>query len=224
MKNEVIYIDCENTKAVYEHTYLNDERSGFKKTELELVSEKLRKQIAQQKWNNNKERIDLDEWIKQQITSEQNAVFVTLKFRHKYNAEGTKTDISEIEAKRLLNAFLKKTDKGWFSERKIHQRKEGTKRIVFKHMGKTGVNIHYHYVAFTGDVDAQEYADRAKAVWNSLNTVGWVDTERSEFTVVETTTDDFENVSLYCAKEVNKLGAEKSWMINETYLGNSVEV
>jgi len=32
------------------------------------------------------------------------------------------------------------------------------------------------------------------------------------------------DVSLYCAKEVNKLGAEKSWMINETYLGDSVAV
>jgi len=224
MKNEVRYIDCENTKAVYERTYLNDARSGFKKTELELLSEKLRKQIAQKKWNNNKERIDLDEWIKQQITSEQNAVFVTLKFRHKYNAEGVKADISEIEAQRLLNAFLKKTDKGWFRERKIKQRNEGTKRLVFKHMGKTGVNLHYHYVAFTGDVDAQEYVDRAKAVWSSLDTAGWIDTERSEFTVVETTPDDFEDVSLYCAKEVNKLGAEKSWMINETYLGNSVAV
>ena len=44
MKSEVKYIDCESTKAVYEHTYLNDNRSGFKKTELELLSEKLRKQ------------------------------------------------------------------------------------------------------------------------------------------------------------------------------------
>jgi len=224
MKNEVRYIDCDDTKEQYEQTYLNDDRKSFKKTELELLSENLRKQIAQQKWENNNERIDLDEWIKQQVTSEQNAVFVTLKFRHKYNAEGAKTDISEFEAQRLLNAFLKKTDKGWFSERKIQQRKEGTKRLVFKHMGKTGVNVHYHYVAFTGDVAAQEYADRAKAVWNSLDTAGWIDTERSEFTVVETTADDLKDVSLYCAKEVNKLGAEKSWMINETYLGDSVAV
>ena len=224
MKNEVRYIDCENTKAVYEYTYLNDDKNGFKKTELELLRENLRKQSTQHKWDNNKERIDLDAWIKQQIQSEKNAVFVTLKFRHKYNADGAKTDISEVEAQRLLNAFLKKTDKGWFSERKIQQRKEGTKRLVFKHMGKTGVNVHYHYVAFAGAVGAKRYADKAKEVWNSLDIVGWIDTERSEFTVVETTDADFENVSLYCAKEVNKLGAEKSWMINETYLGNSLAV
>jgi len=79
MKNEVRYIDCDDTKEQYEQTYLNDDRKSFKKTELELLSENLRKQIAQQKWENNNERIDLDEWIKQQITSEQNAVFVTLK-------------------------------------------------------------------------------------------------------------------------------------------------
>ena len=91
-------------------------------------------------------------------------------------------------------------------------------------MGKTGVNVHYHYVAFTDDVDAQQYAEKAKEVWISLDKAGWIDTERSEFTVVDTTDGDFENVSLYCAKEVNKLGAEKSWMINETYLGNSVAV
>ena len=222
MKNEVRYIDCDDIKIVYENIYLNEEKTGFRKTKFELLSENLRKQTAQHKWDNNKERIDLDAWIKQQIQSEQNAVFVTLKFRHKYNAEGAKTDIIEIEAQRLLNAFLKKTDKGWFSERKIQQRKEGTKRLVFKHMGKTGVNVHYHYVAFTGDVEAQEYADRAKAVWNSLDTAGWIDIERSEFTVVEKTADDFEAVSLYCAKEVNKLGVENSWMINETYLGSSV--
>ena len=222
MKNEVRYIDCDDTKIVYENIYLNEEKTGFRKTKFELLSENLRKQTAQHKWDNNKERIDLDAWIKQQIQSEQSAVFVTLKFRHKYNAEGAKTDIIEIEAQRLLNAFLKKTDKGWFSERKIQQRKEGTKRLVFKHMGKTGVNVHYHYVAFTGDVEAQEYADRAKAVWNSLDTAGWIDIERSEFTVVEKTADDFEAVSLYCAKEVNKLGVENSWMINETYLGSSV--
>ena len=224
MKNEVRYIDCDDIKIVYENIYLNEDKTGFRKTKFELLSENLRKQTAQHKWDNNKERIDLDAWIKQQIQSEQSAVFVTLKFRHKYNADGVKTDISEVEAQRLLNAFLKKTDKVWFSERKIQQRTEGTKRLVFKHMGKTGVNVHYHYVAFTGDVAAQEYADRAKAVWNSLDTAGWIDTERSEFTVVETTADDFEDVSLYCAKEVNKLGAEKSWMINETYLGDSVAV
>ena len=224
MKSEVKYIDCESTKAVYENTYLNDNRSGFKKTELELLSEKLRKQTALHKWDNNKERIDLDAWIKQQIQSEKNAVFVTLKFRHKYSAEGAKTDISEVEAQRLLNTFLMKTDKQWFSERMIKQRNVGTKRLVFKHMGKTGVNVHYHYVAFTDDVDAQQYAEKAKEVWISLDKAGWIDTERSKFTVVDTTDGDFENVSLYCAKEVNKLGAEKSWMINETYLGNSVAV
>ena len=224
MKNEVRYINCENTKAVYEHTYLNDDRSGFKKTEHELLSEKLRKQIAQQKWENNKERIDLDEWIKQHVQSEQSAVFVTLKFRHKYNDEGAKTDISEDEAQRLLNTFLKKTDKKWFSERKVKQRKEGTKRLVFKHMGKTGVNVHFHYVAFTDGVDAEAYAREAQEVWTGLDTAGWIDTERSTFVIVENTTKDFESVSLYCAKEVNKLGAEKSWMINESYLGNDVAV
>jgi hypothetical protein len=224
MKNEVRYIECEDTKNKYENTYLSSDKRSFRKTEREVYNERLRKHTAQNKWNNNRERIDLDDWIKQQIQNEKNAVFVTLKFRHKYNVEGAKTDISDIEAQRLLNAFLKKTDKGWFSERKIQQRKQGTKRLVFKHMGKTGANIHWHYVAFTGDVDAQEYADRAKAVWNSLDTTGWIDTERSEFTVVEATADDFEDVSLYCAKEVNKLGAENSWMINETYLGNSVAV
>ena len=108
MKNEVRYIDCDDAKEQYEQTYLNDDRKSFKKTELELLSENLRKQIAQQKWENNNERIDLDEWIKQQVTSEQNAVFVTLKFRHKYNAEGAKPDISEFEAQRLLNAFFEK--------------------------------------------------------------------------------------------------------------------
>ena len=224
MKNEVRYINCENTKAVYEHTYLNDDRSGFKKTEHELLSEKLRKQIAQQKWENNKERIDLDEWIKQHVQSEQSAVFVTLKFRHKYNDEGAKTDISEDEAQRLLNTFLKKTDKKWFSERKVKQRKEGTKRLVFKHMGKTGVNVHFHYVAFTDGVDAEAYAREAQEVWTGLDTAGWIDTERSTFVIVENTKKDFESVSLYCAKEVNKLGAEKSWMINESYLGNDVAV
>jgi len=222
MKNEVRYIDCDDTKIVHENIYLNDEKTRFRKTKFELLSENLRKQTTQHKWDNNKERIDLDAWIKQQIQSEKNAVFVTLKFRHKYNADGVKTDISEVEAQRLLNAFLKKTDKGWFSERKIQKRKAGTKRLVFKHMGKTGINVHYHFVAFTDDVCAKQYADKARAVWKSLDTAGWIDTERSQFTVVEKTADDFEAVSLYCAKEVNKLGVENSWMINETYLGSSV--
>lgn len=224
MNNKVTYIECDETKARYEHTYLNNDKTGFKKTELEVMRENLRKYAAQQKWENNKERIDLDEWIKQQVQSEQRAVFVTLKFRHKYNDEGAKTDISEGEAQRLLNAFLKKTDKKWFSERKVKQRKEGTKRLVFKHMGKTGVNVHFHYVAFTDDVDAEAYAKEAQEVWTGLDTAGWIDTERSTFVIVENTKKDFESVSLYCAKEVNKLGAEKSWMINESYLGNDIAV
>ena len=163
MKNKVRYIDCDDTKIVYENIYLNEEKTSFRKTKFELLSKNLRKQTTQHKWDNNKERIDLDAWIKQQIQSEKNAVFVTLKFRHKYNADGVKTDISEVEAQRLLNAFLKKTDKGWFSERKIQKRKAGTKRLVFKHMGKTGINVHYHFVAFTDDVCAKAVRRQSKS-------------------------------------------------------------
>ena len=74
MNNKVTYIECDETKARYEHTYLNNDKTGFKKTELEVMRENLRKYAAQQKWENNKERIDLDEWIKQQVRAN-NAVF-----------------------------------------------------------------------------------------------------------------------------------------------------
>ena len=71
MKNEVRYIDCDDTKEQYEQTYLNDDRKSFKKTEL-----------GNGKWN-------FAECDKRKL----NRTALTYELKHKY-CFGTYTDSS----------------------------------------------------------------------------------------------------------------------------------
>jgi hypothetical protein len=156
-------------------------------------------------------------WLLEHIEPGKPAVFMTLKFRHKFNELGHKDDIAPVHAQRLLRIFLRKLDCAYFSERGVRKGLVGITRFAFLHMGSHGDNVHFHVVA-RPHVPAEQFANVAAKHWASLDKHGWIDVNHSRFDVVGPTYDDIKNVMFYAAKEVRKLGADESWLVFESYI------
>lgn len=149
----VTHIDCEETKALYENTYLSKDKSEFRKTELELLKAELGKQIKQQKTQTNKALQNLNEKLEDWTLGHN--IFGTLKF-----ADGNQT--SAHKADKVIRRFWNEIDRTWFSAAAV-KRNIRIPRVCVKHLGSTGTNIHYHFTAQAND--ALAFTKVAKAVW-----------------------------------------------------------
>ena len=67
-------------------------------------------------------------------------------------------------------------------------------------------------------IAAAEFVEIAEKTWANMDKFGWIDTHHSEFAVVGATELDLRKATLYCAREVRKLGLEDSWLIYETHM------
>lgn len=156
-------------------------------------------------------------WLLEHTDHGKPAVFMTLKFRHKFNELKHKEDISPVHAQRFLRIFLRKLDCAYFSERGVRKGLVGITRFAFLHMGSAGDNVHFHIVV-RPPVSAKAFAAQAALMWASLDKHGWIDVKHSRFDVVGPTYDDIKNVLFYAAKEVRKLGADASWLVFESFV------
>lgn len=87
-------------------------------------------------------------------------VFGTLKF-----SDGS--IISEQQAERSVKIFFNKLDRLYFGSNlvKSGQRIE---RVTFRHLGTSGENLHYHFIANPlGNV--AKFCENAKQIWGSLD-------------------------------------------------------
>jgi hypothetical protein len=154
--------------------------------------------------------------------SKAKAVFFTLKFHRKRpnpepwtgskseNSLGGAMSINEDYAEKLLSGFLNRLDRKYLSKRALNKGIR-LQRAVFRHKGISGENVHFHGVVFC-EGDAMEFLNNCKEIWKKLFSNNWVDVERSQFVITNSVSDS----SYYSAREVFKLGAETSWMINYT--------
>lgn len=163
------------------------------------------------------EQQEINEWLLQQVRNRSQAVFVTLKFRHKLNEQRQKDDISANHAAKLLRIFLRKVDGFFYSERAIKKRLAAIPRAAFQHMGYSGDNVHFHLIMFP-PIAARDFVEIATNTWKNMDKFGWIDTNHSQFTVVEDNEFDLRKATLYCAREVYKLGLENSWLVHQTHM------
>ena len=161
------------------------------------------------------EQSSINDWLLNQIKDNPKAVFMTLKFRHKRTATKLNEDISILHAQRVLRVFLRKIDMHYFSQRAVTKGIAGVPRFAFQHMGSDGDNVHFHIIALT-HVDPQDFAQVAANKWASLDTYGWLDVNNSWFDVVGSNVEELRDATFYAAREVQKLGAEDSWLIFQT--------
>ena len=166
----------------------------------------------------NREQQAINDWLLDRIENETKAVFCTLKFRHKLNEHRQYDDIGNFEAVKILRTFLRKIDFHYFAERKVKNGYEGTNRLVFKHLGKSKINTHFHIVFFPS-VNVDDFIEVAKHKLESMNEKGWIDLKRSEINAVGIGNEEIKNTTFYCAKEVRNIGLENSFMETETYIG-----
>ena len=157
----------------------------------------------------------INDWLLSQIQDNPTAVFLTLKFRHKQIASKDYENISLEQAEKLLRVFLRKMDIHYHGYAAATKRHAGVPRLVFKHMGVFGENVHYHIVALPND-DPHAFVKMAEQKWASLDTNGWIDCNKSWFEVVGSDYKELKDATLYAAREVHKIGAEDSWQIHHT--------
>ena len=81
------------------------------------------------------ERAELARWIEATDVD----TFGTLKFRNGY-------DIDERAAARILSVYWNKVDRSFFGKQAV-QRGRRVDRLLFRHMGTRGQNLHYHFAA-----------------------------------------------------------------------------
>jgi hypothetical protein len=115
---------------------------------------------------NNKQYDALKRWL----AAENFTVFGTLKFPSKY-------PISEYKSQRLVCNFFKKLDRAYYGSaaENIGMRHN---RVVFKHMGTSGANLHYHFLA-KPHTDPALFAELARKQWANMGTwtMDYVDTD-----------------------------------------------
>lgn len=96
-------------------------------------------------------------------------VFGTLKFTDGHS-------ISEHKAEAILRKFFNKLDRAYLG-RNLVDAGHRIERAVFKQVGSSGSNVHYHFVARPG-VNVERFCDVAKRSWDKANsfTIGYEDT------------------------------------------------
>ena len=155
-------------------------------------------------------------WLRRNtVDGDKDAIFFTLKFHRKCLDDFGKTGINEAYAIKLVSKWLNRLDRTKGSKRAIRAGHR-IERVVFKHKGFNGENIHFHGVLLIeGDVRAV-LAD-CKNFWKQERGNGWVDYQRSVFEVAQSNYA----VSHYSAHEVYKLGVEDSWVVEQTHMNNN---
>lgn len=163
------------------------------------------------------EQEGINAWLKHNISPDTPAVFFTLKFhRRAFLGNGERQTITEKKAETILNLWLNRLDRTQGTKRDLKRGKR-IERVVFKHCGYTGENIHYHGVILA-TTDAKQLLNDARRFWLDLiaESNGWVDATRSHIEIATDTND----AAHYSAHEVWKLGAEDSWCLWQTHMPN----
>lgn len=139
------------------------------------------------------------------------AVFFTLKFHQKRGLiqRGSIGSIDKDYAEKLLSSYLNRLDRAYFCKSAT---KKGIrlKRIVFKHLGFSGENTHFHGVVFCNG-DPEEFLSKCAEIWGNLHSNNWIDVTRSQFEIAAS----IPKATLYAAHEVSKIGLD-SWMLKYT--------
>lgn len=129
-------------------------------------------------------------WIEQQGFT----VFGTLKF-----FDGTATD--EARGEQTVRNCLSALDRAYYGKA-VENVGMRHKRLVFKHLGTSGTNLHYHFLAKPNS-DPKLYAELAKLQWAKMNK--W--TMSAAETQIEAVRSN-KAASAYVLHEYGKLGAD----------------
>ena len=98
----------------------------------------------------------LAEWLNQREWR----IFGTLKF-----ADGSL--IPEQQAERSLKIFFNKLDRLYFGSNLVRSGQR-IERITFRHLGTSGENLHYHFIA-NPPGNVAKFCDNAKHIWGNLD-------------------------------------------------------
>ena len=154
-------------------------------------------------------------WLRRNTADNENAaIFFTLKFHRKNNDGFGKAGISETYASKLVSKWLNRLDRELATKREV-ARGCRIERVVFKHKGFSGENLHWHGVLLTAE-DADVLLSKCERYWQEERGSGWVDAKRSQFEIARHNY----SVSAYAAHEVYKLGVEDSWSLEHTHMPN----
>lgn len=158
----------------------------------------------------------VNDWLlRNTADKDKTAIFFTLKFHRKNDGRYGKTSINEIYASKLVSKWLNRLDRELATKREV-ARGCRIERVVFKHKGFSGENLHWHGVLLT-DGDADVLLSKCKRYWHDEQGSGWVDAKRSQFEIARHNY----TVSVYAAHEVYKLGVEDSWSLEHTNMPNN---
>ena len=113
-----------------------------------------------------------------------------------------------------LNRFLNEIDRYYLYSRRIRAGKR-LPRLVFKHGGVSGENVHFHGVIII-EGNLLEAVDLCQTIWDRLTHASHLDRATSQFVVAQSV----KSTSFYSAGEVIKLGYEDSWMIDQSCITN----
>ncbi len=138
----------------------------------------------------NKAWLQLQCWIAQQGFT----VFGTLKF-----FDGTATN--ETRGEQTVRNCLSALDRAYYGKA-VENVGMRHKRLVFKHFGTSGKNLHYHFLAKPNS-DPKLYAELARLQWAKMNR--W--TMSAEETLIDTVRSN-KAASAYVLHEYGKLGAD----------------
>lgn len=134
------------------------------------------------------------------------AVFFTIKFHRKRgSSQWAPVSINERYAEKLLSNFLNRLDRAYLSRRAV---KKGIRlqRAIFKHVGFSGENLHFHGVILC-EGDAEDFLSKCTDTLKKLFSNNLVDLERSQFEIA----DSIPRAAFYSGREVRKIGLD-SWM------------
>lgn len=157
----------------------------------------------------------VNDWLRRNMADkDKTAIFFTLKFHRKNDGGYGKAGINEIYAGKLVSKWLNRLDRLSATKREV-ARGNRFERVVFKHKGFSGENLHYHGVLLT-DGNAEQLLAKCQRYWQEERGAGWVDAKRSQFEIARHNY----SVSAYAAHEVYKLGVVDSWSLEHTHMCN----
>lgn len=134
--------------------------------------------------------VELKRWVREQ----QFTVFGTLKF-----TDGTV--VSDEHGERTVRAYFNALDRAYFGNA-VSNTGMRHKRIVFKHYGTSGANLHYHFLA-KPCTDPTLYVQLARRQWAKMS--GW--TMSLDDTVIERVRSETA-VASYVLHEFSMLGTD----------------
>lgn len=143
---------------------------------------------------NEKQKQALTNWLAQAGWT----VFGTLKYTSGY-------DIAERKAEADVCRFWNELDRTYLG-RNLVDKGHRIERFVFKQLGSSGSNLHFHFVA-KPDANIEQFCETARCVWDETScfTMGY------EHTVIERARSG-KNTARYGLHEFEKLGADTLYL------------